>query len=164
MIQPRTVSPPRSVRNWLCVGTLCFAALLPWRSVAEWKGPGPSSNANISPEAERVAAELGVGRWIWTTNFTDKQECRFWRAFTLPATNAVRKANLRITADNLYRLYLDGREIGQGANWKNLTDYDVTWLMTSELGSEISSLLPVRSRVTYSPRWVTVPSQSWMRT
>lgn len=131
MIQPRTVSPPRSVRNWLCVGTLCFAALLPWRSVAEWKGPGPSSNANVTPEAERVAAELGVGRWIWTTNFTDKQECRFWRAFTLPATNAVRKANLRITADNLYRLYLDGREIGQGANWKNLTDYDVTWLMTS---------------------------------
>ena len=37
---------------------------------------------------------MGIGRWIWTTNFADKQICRLWRSFTLPATNAVRKANL----------------------------------------------------------------------
>jgi len=80
--------------------------------------------------SDRLADELRIGRWIWTTNFADKQVCRLWRAFSLPATNSVRKANLRITADNLYRLYLDGREIGQGANWKSLTDYDVTWLLT----------------------------------
>ena len=96
----------------------------------ENRGVGPASVAEPTAESERVAAELGVGRWIWTTNFAYAQQCRFWRAFTLPQTNAVRKANLRITADNFYRLYLDGREIAMGAEWKKLTDYDVTWLMS----------------------------------
>jgi signal transduction histidine kinase len=86
--------------------------------------------AQPTPELEKIAADLGLGRWIWTTNFADKQTCRLWRAFTIPATNAVRKANLLITADNSYRLYLDGREIGQGGNWNGLTDYDLTWLLT----------------------------------
>jgi signal transduction histidine kinase len=99
-------------------------------AIADSRGPGPASHAAPTPEAERVATELGLGRWIWTTNFADKQVCRLWRTFTIPATNAVRKANLRLTADNSYRLYLDGREIGQGGNWKSLTDYDVTWLLT----------------------------------
>ncbi len=83
-----------------------------------------------TPEAEKIVKELGVGSWIWTTNFLDKQTCRVWRSFTLPATNNVQQAMLRITADNLYRLYLDGREIGEGANWKSLTDYDLTFLLT----------------------------------
>ena len=72
-----------------------------------------ASTAQPTPESERLAAQLRVGRWIWTTNFADKQVCRLWRTFTLPATNGVRKANLRITADNVYHLYLDGREIGK---------------------------------------------------
>ena len=89
----------------------------------------PATIATNNPEAQAVALKLGVGRWIWTTNFTDKQTCRLWRAFNLPATNRVRQAILRITADNLYRVFLDGRQIGEGANWKALTDYDLVWLL-----------------------------------
>jgi signal transduction histidine kinase len=100
---------------------------------ADKRGPGPASTAQPTPLSEKEAAELGIGRWIWTTNFADKQTCRLWRTFTIPATNAVRKANLRITADNQYSLYLDGREIGHGANWNGVTDYDVTWLLTPGL-------------------------------
>lgn len=114
-----------------CVSLSALVVAFPPRGFAENRGPGAATMAQPTAESEKVAAELGIGRWIWTTNFADKQECRFWRAFTIPATNAVRKANLLITADNLFRLYLDGREIGSGANWKNLTDYDVTWLVTS---------------------------------
>lgn len=104
--------------------------LLPLLAFSENRGPGPASAAQPTVESEKAAGDLGIGRWIWTTNFADKQTCRFWRAFTIPATNAVRKANLYITADNSYRLYLDGREIGQGGNWNGLTDYDLTWLLT----------------------------------
>jgi signal transduction histidine kinase len=93
------------------------------------RGPGPASRAQPTVASERAEAKLEIGKWIWTTTFAEKQVCRLWRAFTLPGTNVVRKANLRITADNLYRLYLDGREIGQGGNWRSLTDYDVTWLL-----------------------------------
>ena len=100
---------------------------------ADKRGPGPATAAQPTPLSEKEAAELEIGRWIWTTNFADKQTCRLWRVFTIPATNTVRKANLRITADNQYSLYLDGREIGHGANWNGLTDYDVTWLLTPGL-------------------------------
>lgn len=84
----------------------------------------------ITPEGQRAAEQHGVGAWIWATNrFTDKQTCRVWRSFTLPETNRVKSATIKITADNVYRLYLDGREIGEGGNWKTLTEYDVTFLL-----------------------------------
>jgi len=109
-------------------GALLLLAGSSWG--ADKRGPGPATTAQPTPLSEQESAQLGIGRWIWTTNFADKQVCRLWRAFTIPATNTVRKANLRITADNQYSLYLDGREIGHGANWNGLTDYDATWLLT----------------------------------
>ena len=84
----------------------------------------------LTPEAEKAKAELGVGSWIWTTNFADKQICRLWRAFSLPEDDHVRQAILRITGDNSYRLYLDGRDIGEGSNWRAMTEYDITFLLT----------------------------------
>ena len=117
--------------GWLLLllvsGIICNGA----EAAATWPRKPGAIVAKPTPESEKLAAELGLGRWIWTTNFADKQTCRLWRGFTLPNTNGVRKANLRLTADNSYRLYLDGREIGQGGNWKSLTDYDVTWLLGS---------------------------------
>ena len=84
----------------------------------------------VTPQAEKVIAQLGLGSWIWTTNFEDKQTCRFWKTFSIPENDHVRQALLRITADNSYHLYLDGREIGEGSNWKSLTEYDLTFLLT----------------------------------
>ena len=102
---------------------LVFALLLAIAGgAAENRGPGPASVAQPTPELNELAAELGLGRWIWTTNFADKQTCRLWRAFAIPGSNAVHEASLRITADNSYRLFMDGREIGQGGNWNGLTD------------------------------------------
>ncbi len=85
----------------------------------------------ITPEGIRAAEQHGVGFWIWSTNkFTAKQTCRVWRAITLPETNRVKSALLRITADNVYRLYVDGQEVGEGGNWRVLTEYDLTFLLT----------------------------------
>lgn len=110
------------------VGLVC---LLGWGvgRAADPRGPGLATVAKPTKESTAAELKLGIGRWIWTTNFADKQTCRLWRVFNIAATNVVRKANLRLTADNSYRLFLDGREIGQGGNWKGLTDYDVTWLL-----------------------------------
>jgi len=139
--------------------------------MAQTREPVPATKAMPTPEAERVAAELAIGRWIWTTNFTDKQVCHLWRAFTIPATNVVRKANLRLTADNLYRLYLDGREIGQGGNWRSLTDYDVTWLLDSGThvlavealndGLEGGLILGLKIEFTHGPAMMVASDKSW---
>lgn len=117
---------------WLGLLGFVWVVSVPAAEGPAWpRKPDAVTLAKPTPESEKQAANLGLGRWIWTTNFTDKQTCRLWRAFTLPNTNGVRKANLRLTADNSYRLYLDGLEIGQGGNWRGLTDYDVTWLLGS---------------------------------
>lgn len=79
-----------------------------------------------------VAATLsdaGVGAWIWDETTMDRQECRFVRQFEIPEGAEVDSAVLRITADNSYRLFLDGQFIGQGGDWRVLIEYDVTRLL-----------------------------------
>ena len=79
--------------------------------------------------ATPAASELGLGDWIWTTNVTDRQACHLWRAFDIPPNAPVVRAELRMTADNSYTAYLDGREIGRGADANSLAEYDLTWLL-----------------------------------
>lgn len=76
-----------------------------------------------------VEATNHVGQWIWDTNTFDKQTCRLWRAFEIPGGSTVARATLRITVDNGYTLFLDGREIGRGSDWRSVTEYDLTQLL-----------------------------------
>ena len=76
-----------------------------------------------------------VGSWIWSEQTADRQTCRFWKAFEVPRHVSVSKARLRITADNSYNIYLDGDKIGQGSEWRRLTEYDLTLLL--EAGSHV---------------------------
>lgn len=77
-----------------------------------------------------AASELGLGDWIWTTNLTDRQACRFWRTFDVPSTPPATHALLYLTADNSYNVYLDGRQIGRGSDPNSLTEYDLTLVMS----------------------------------
>ena len=68
-------------------------------------------------------------QWIWDTNTFDKQTCRLWKGFDIPRDAKVAGAKLRITVDNGYSLFLDGREIGRGSDWRTVTEYDVSRLL-----------------------------------
>ena len=70
-----------------------------------------------------------MGDWIWAATMTDRQECHFVREFEIPAGTRVDSAVVHITADNSYRLFLDGQAIGQGGDWRVLIAYDVTQLL-----------------------------------
>lgn len=76
-------------------------------------------------------ATNGLGVWIWAEQTSGKQICQLWRAFEIPRGAKVSRAILRITADNGYRVLLDGRELGQGTEWRALTEYDVTLLLSA---------------------------------
>src|SRR4051812_31845068 len=76
--------------------------------------------AGNSNEVKNTAAKVatggfdrtnGVGSWIWDSELQEKQTCRFWKAFEIPKSNAVVMAELNITADNSYSVFLDGREV-----------------------------------------------------
>lgn len=70
-----------------------------------------------------------LGAWIWAAKTLDRQECLFWRAFDLPPTNAVKRARLRMTVDNEFVLFLNGRELGRGSEWREIYWFDVTALL-----------------------------------
>lgn len=86
-------------------------------------------DADSSPGA-KLDSEYGVGAWIWTDQTFGKQTCRLWRAFEIPENASVTNARLCITGDNSYRVFLDGRELGQGFDWRSITVYDLTQILT----------------------------------
>jgi signal transduction histidine kinase len=93
--------------------------------------PAPVFGADTPPASTNWIFEATnqLGQWIWDTNTLDKQTCRFWKSFEIPRHARIAGAILRITVDNGYSLYLDGREIGRGSDWRTVTEYDVTRLL-----------------------------------
>jgi signal transduction histidine kinase len=72
----------------------------------------------------------GLGSWIWEDKTLDDQTCQLWNTIDIPTSSKVTKARLVMTVDNEFTLYLDGRELGRGAEWRELFVFDVTQLLT----------------------------------
>jgi signal transduction histidine kinase len=87
-----------------------------------------ATNDTIANQLAEATNHLGL--WIWEAKAADKQMCRLWKSFVIPPGASVSRAILRITVDNGYRLFLDGREIGRGSDWRTITEYDLTWLLS----------------------------------
>jgi signal transduction histidine kinase len=89
-----------------------------------------SAATNSGPaDPDFLEASNHLGAWIWSSKTEDQQTCRFWRAFELPRSTVVVEARIRTTADNSYRLFLDGREIGKGSEWRTLNEFNVRPLL-----------------------------------
>lgn len=65
----------------------------------------------------------GLGCWMWDKVTVNKQTVRLWNYFEVPKTNRVVRAELRIAADNAFRVWLDGQELGSGSDWRTLSIY-----------------------------------------
>lgn len=73
----------------------------------------------------------GLGRWMWDKVTLNKQTVRFWHRFDVPKTNLVIRAELRIAADNAFKVWLDGQELGSGSDWRTLSIYDLEGTLKS---------------------------------
>jgi signal transduction histidine kinase len=73
----------------------------------------------------------GLGCWIWDKVTVSKQTVRLWNRFEVPKTNHVIRAELRIAADNAYKVSLDGRELGSGSDWRTLSIYHLEGTLDS---------------------------------
>ena len=96
--------------------------------------PEPQEDAQLLPPIRQVPGGLdpnwGVGWWIWEKDVYDKQTSRLWRSFEIPKGSKINEAMLRISVDNGYRLMLDGRQLGTGSDWRSITEYDITQLVS----------------------------------
>lgn len=107
--------------------------LLVWLTRSLPAAETPAGN-QAEPRAYRLAtvpsdAKEGLGAWIWADKTYDHQSCRLWKDFEIPSDAKVTQARLRIAVDDGYQLYLDGRELAQGANWRSITEYDLALLL-----------------------------------
>ena len=117
--------------------TFCGLIILTLKLVSAPTDSLPPANADNRPSSEHLDSVhtrgstdfSDMGSWIWETNTYDRQTVRFWKSFEIPPGASVRRARLRVTADNEYTLYLDGREIGRDAEWRHLYEYDITPLL-----------------------------------
>ena len=89
-----------------------------------------SATNQILSSSSVLDPKFGVGSWIWAAETHDQQLCRFWRGFEIPSGVRAVKAHLRITADNSFKLFVDGREIGRGGEWRDLIEFDLALLLT----------------------------------
>lgn len=122
-IQAGAAFPNGARRRALWLACLMALAAL----TAPAADPVPS-DSGTTLKVVRAATEQ-LGSWIWAERTHDKQTCRFWQSFEIPANREVSTARLLITADNTFRLFLDGREIGQGSEWRRLTEYDLSLVL-----------------------------------
>jgi signal transduction histidine kinase len=98
--------------------------------VAPGSEPMGHTDDNVDPASTPDNPLELVGSWIWAAKTIDGQACQFWRAFDIPPDQKVSSARLLVTADNEFTLYLDGRQLGHGAEWRELFDYNLVLLMS----------------------------------
>ncbi len=85
----------------------------------------PSAGGGESPDA---AAFTAAANWIWWPGDREGVARRYFhRAVRLDA--APESARLRVTCDNGYTLFVNGREAGRGTSWSRVQEYDVAKLL-----------------------------------
>jgi len=92
----------------------------------------PVTNAQatqVEAPTQYVSPLSGLGSWIWDEKTVDYQVCQFWNTFEIPEGAKVAKARLVMTADNEFTLFLDGRELGRGVEWRELFVFDLASLL-----------------------------------
>lgn len=70
--------------------------------------------------------------WIWSPAFelerAPEGDCYFRKSFQLANPEA---GEIQITADDKYELFVNGRRVGDGTNWKKLDVYDISDYLTN---------------------------------
>ena len=110
------------LRRWIFISFVLAVSLAPSRAAQN-----PAANVSNYPNVyvTKVAPDVtnGLGCWMWDKVTMNKQTVRLWNRFEVPKTNSVVRAELRIAADNAYKVWLDGQELGNGSDWRTLSIY-----------------------------------------
>src|SRR4051794_39381511 len=105
---PTTLGRPSSA---ICFLALWLTGIFPGHGQTDQS----ASQASDTGTTQLDDRTNGLGDWIWTQKTLDRQSCQFWKSFEIPKGAVVAHARLRMTVDNEYTLFLDGREVGRGA-------------------------------------------------
>lgn len=89
-------------------------------------GPDDFAELVAGPEEVYENPTNGLGSWIWADKTFDHQTVQLWKAFVVPVDSTIStNAHLVMTVDNEFTLFLDGRELGRGGEWRHLFKFDL---------------------------------------
>ncbi len=72
------------------------------------------------------SGDVSLGKWIWDPDtIVDNGRAFLRRTFTVDAGARIATAVIRITADNVMTLYVNGKRIGDHHAWETLAEYDI---------------------------------------
>ena len=114
----------RAASDFVLLGILIAAAHLNCAAA-----PSNASVQEIS--GTYLNATNDMGPWIWAGEVHNDQTCQLWKTFEIPDSSSVTNAHLFMTADDEFTLYLDGRELGHGVDWREIFTFDLTPLLTT---------------------------------
>ncbi len=121
--------------HWMALCLLCLGSFSGIAQDNNTRTIDAYSNApNIYVDYDRatvppptvVSATNGLGCWVWDKQTLDKQTIRLWKVFTIPESDPATNAQLSISADNAFRVWMDGQEIGNGSDWRTLSIYELS--------------------------------------
>ena len=89
-----------------------------------------------APDHGAAADEIGV-HWIWHSDTQSGINMpagkRFFRKdFHLPQGKEITKAVFNLSADNDFALYVNGKKVGSGDNWMQVSSFDVQKMLAKE--------------------------------
>src|SRR5450432_1774973 len=83
------------------------------------------------PKSRAEFLKLIGANWIWSPAYEKDAvpvgDCYFRKTITL--ANAVDFAQVHIACDNRYELYVNGKQVGTGADWRKMDVHDITKLI-----------------------------------
>jgi Histidine kinase len=120
--------------HWIAMGLFCLAssALATQNNNGTVDSSATTPNIYVDYDRDQVpskaviASTNGLGCWIWDKQTLDKQTIHLWKSFNIPQSNPATHADLRISADNAFRVWMDGQEIGNGSDWRTLSIYELS--------------------------------------
>ena len=123
----------------LIAGSICLNLLIP-RSV---HADSPNPESAVGTGSNRSPTN-GLGSWIWAPKVADNQTVSLWKSFEISDSSRISRAKLSMTADDKFTVFLDGHELGHGAEWRELFIFDLTPLLSS--GQHVLAVKAFNSR------------------
>jgi len=92
--------------------------------------PGKTTMEQLDPEKRAAFLKLIGANWIWSPAYQKDNvpvgDCYFRKTFQI---NQAEFGQVHIACDNQYELYVNGRLVGTGADWRRMDVHDVQKLL-----------------------------------
>jgi len=95
--------------------------------------PAPQTQPveKADPQARAAFLKLIEANWIWSPAYPKDKvpvgDCYFRKSFRIDKAEF---GQVHVACDNQYELYVNGRLVGQGADWRKMDVHDITKLLT----------------------------------